>query len=138
MRINHRIKLLILFSFFLLIQGNILEIHANDKRFLLRLQEERFEKIKKFFKNLKIPMTKFNMQIDIKPLLLPPKDVRIIQFGADFVIISANKLLGFKHCFYKAIEYFYSKYSKFFIQVEDIYRDHRIIIVKFIACNIEP
>jgi hypothetical protein len=126
-------KTIFLFTVLFVIGDNICKVHGRDKRFFLRLQEERFEKIKKFFKNLKVPIIDVNMGADIKDPILPAENVEIVQFGEDFVIVAASKLLGFKHCFYKAIEYFYSKYSKFFIKVKDMYKDDKIIIVKFVA-----
>lgn len=69
---------------------------------------------------------------------IPTQKIKILEFGNDYVIVSASSFLGFKHCFYKAIEFFSSKYKKFYIKVDPyVYKDKNQIIVKFIAYDIE-
>jgi hypothetical protein len=67
---------------------------------------------------------------------IPSQSIKIIEFNKDYVIIKATKLLGIKHCFFKAVEFFNSKYKTFFLKIDTIQEIEEFIIVKFIAYNI--
>jgi hypothetical protein len=68
---------------------------------------------------------------------IPRQSIEISEYGDNYVIIKASKFLGIKHCFYKAIEFFNSKYKKFFLKIgSEIYKDDEWIVVKFIAYGI--
>ena len=69
---------------------------------------------------------------------MPKQTIEILEYGADYVIIKCSKFLGLKHAFYKAIEFFNSKYSKFLIKLGSEYPEQNgYIIVKFIVYNWE-
>jgi hypothetical protein len=82
-------------------------------------------------------------KIKNKPIVLltpqlPNQSIEILEYGDHYVIVKSSAFLGFKHCFYKAIEFFNSKYASFLLKMaSEIRRDGNFIIVKFIAYNIK-
>ena len=68
---------------------------------------------------------------------IPLQNIEIIEFNDTYVIVKSTKLLGIKHCFFKAIEFFNSKYEKFFLKIDYIEENEDFIKIKFIAYDIK-
>jgi hypothetical protein len=95
-----------------------------------------YYKTKKIIDNVQSRLK--NSSVKLLTPELPNQFIEILEYGDNYVIIKGSNFLGLKHCFYKAIEFFNSKYTSFFIKIgSDIHREKDFIIVKFIAYNIK-
>ena len=69
---------------------------------------------------------------------IDPQFIEILEYGDNYVIVKSSTFLGLKHCFYKAIEFFNSKYDSFLLKMgSEIHTEQNFIIVKFIAYDIQ-
>jgi hypothetical protein len=75
----------------------------------------------------------FNKSIKLTDNNIPIQHIEIIEYNDEYVIVKGTHLLGIKHCFFKAIEFFDSKYKNFFLRIQWVKKENNWIIVKFIV-----